>query len=231
MNPKVRINWVAGILLLLCCAQTSAEMYVDRSIVVFEAGKPPREDVKVSNTGNDVMYVQVEVLMVTDPGTEQEKKITVTDPKQLKLIATPNKMVIPAGGQKLIRIVNLDAKTEDEHIYRINVTPIAPPLEEDTSLLRIVVAYQILTIVQPQTPTVALKAERNGKSVHFQNSGTSNILLSEGSQCSDTTNADCQELPSRRLYAGNTWDLDLPFDAPLTYSVRTFDGIKSQVFD
>jgi P pilus assembly chaperone PapD len=208
-----------------------AEMYVDRSIVTFDAQSPPRQDVKVSNTGSDVMYVQVDVRQIRDPGTEREEALQITDPKALKLIATPAKLVIPAGGQKLIRIVNLEPRAEAERIYRINVTPVLPPLSENTSQLRIVVAYQILTIVQPAEPSVELTAQRTGQTIRFLNSGTSNVLLSEGSQCSPAATADCKELPSRRLYAGNAWELQLPFDAPLTYSVRTFDGIRTQVFE
>lgn len=209
---------------------SSADMYVDRSIVIFEPDSTPRQDVKVSNTGEDVMYVQLEVFKVKNPGTENEERIKVDNPRELKLIATPNKLIIPPGGQKLIRIVNLDQDNETERVYRINVTPILPPLQEDTSQLRIVVAYQILTIVQPNNPDSSLEVDKNGKSITFQNNGNSNVLLSEGSQCKPGENDKCEELPSRRLYAGNVWELELPYDAPVSYTVRTYDGIKKQIF-
>ena len=218
-----------GLTICLISSNLDAEMYVDRSIVIFEAGGPQREDVKVSNTGDEVIYIQVDVFSVLNPGTEEEERVKVTDPKELKLIATPNKMVIPAGGQKLIRIVNLESNNTVERVHRINVTPIVAPLSEETSQLRIVVAYQILTIVQPVSPQSKLLATRSGNVVKFENQGSSNILLSEGSQCKPDDSTACDDLPSRRLYAGNTWELGLPFDAPLAYSVRTFDGIKKQI--
>jgi P pilus assembly chaperone PapD len=208
-----------------------AEMYVDRSIVIIESDGSQREDVKVSNTGDEVIYVQIEVFSILNPGSQGEQRVKVTDPKELKLIATPNKMVIPAGGQKLIRIVNLQANNETERVHRINVTPMVAPLSEDTSQLRIVVAYQILTIVQPQTPQSELKVTRSGNQVSFENHGNSNILLNEGSQCNPDDTSECKGLPSHRLYAGNNWNLDLPFDTSLVYSVRTFDGIKKQVIE
>ena len=205
-----------------------ADMYVDRSIVIFEPDQQPRQDVKVSNSGDDVMYVQVEVLEVKEPGADSEERLKVNDPKLIKLIATPNKLVIPAGGQKLVRIVNLEKQNDQERVYRINITPIVAPLEEETSQLRIIVAYQVLAIIQPETPESNLEVTRTGKSIEFTNRGNTNILLSDGNQCeSDTA---CQELASRRLYAGNTWQLDLPFDAPVSYSIRSFDGIKKEVF-
>jgi len=216
--------------LLSTSASALADMYVDRSIVIFEPGGQSRQDVKVTNTGDDTLYVKIDVLRVENPGSDIEKRVKITDPNDLKLVATPSKMAIPAGGQKLERIVNLQAKNATERVYRINVTPIVPPLQDKTSQLRIVVAYQILAIVQPDDPHSRLVAQRDGKKISFSNSGNTNILLSEGKQCSPTDKQECQDLASRRLYAGNSWQLDLPYDAPVTFSVRSFDGVKTQVF-
>ncbi len=224
------IRILSLLLLLVAPLQLLADMYIDRSIVIFEPGGQPREDVKVSNTSDDVLYIEVKVSTVINPGKENETRETVSDPSELKLIATPSKLVIPPGGQKLIRLVNLKTTNAEERVYRIDVTPIVPPLEEDSSQLRIVVAYQILTIVQPTTPHTHLEATRTANKIVFTNSGNSNILLSEGRQCSAADQNNCKDLASRRLYAGNQWELELPFDAPLSYSVRSHDGIKKENF-
>jgi P pilus assembly chaperone PapD len=218
------------VILLLASASAFADMYVDRSIVIFEPSGPPRQDVKVSNSGSDVLYVKVDVLRVDNPGTSDEKRVKVTDPKDLKLLATPSKLIIPAGGQKLVRIVNLQTSNKAERVYRINVTPVVAPLEEKSNQLRIVVAYQVLTIVQPNHPQSTLSATRNGNTISFSNPGNTNVLLSEGKQCDPQDKQTCKDLPSKRLYAGNDWQLDLPYDAPVTFSVRSFDGVKTQVF-
>jgi len=221
-------NCAALLVMLLACNFANADMFVDRSVVIFDAKSKPREDVKVSNSGDENIYVQVEVLEILNPGTENEERVKVTDPSKLKLIATPNKLVIPPGGQKLVRIVNLAGQDNKEHVYRINVTPILAPLEDDTSQLRIVVAYQILTIVQAKNPSSALTVKREGKSITFRNQGNTNLLLADGRQCDQ--NEQCQDLTSKRLYAGNTWMLSLTLDAPVTYSIRSFDGIKKEVY-
>ncbi len=220
-------------LALLCTGWLStamADMYVDKSIVVFESGQAPRQDVRVSNSSEDVMYVQVDAYVVENPGTDEEERIKITNPQVQKLVASPNKLVIPPGGQKLVRILNLEPDGDQERVYRINVTPIVPPLEEEVSQLRIVVAYQILTIVQPSEPRSRLAVERDGQQLIFTNEGNTNVLLSDGRQCSPVAPAECEELMSYRVYAGNSWRLDLPYDAPVSYSVRSFDGIKNEVF-
>lgn len=230
-EPTMRLNQNIIILLLLLFSPiVMADMYVDRSIVIFEPGTQSRQDIKVSNSGEDIMYIQVEVFQVNHPGEIEEERIKISDPKQIKLIATPNKLIIPAGGQKLVRILNLDKKQDIERIYRINITPIVAPLEEDISQLRIIVAYQVLAIIQPIERSSDLKFTRTNSKIIFRNEGTTNVLLSDGNQCNPRNPEDCEDLTSRRLYAGNTWELDLPFNAPVAYSVRSFDGIKKQVF-
>ena len=94
---------------------------------------------------------------------------------------------MPPNGQKLVRIVNLQTSNDVERVYRINVTPIAPPLEEDASQLRIVVAYQILAIVQPDEPSSDLNVTRNGQTLVMENRGNTNVLLSDGRQCDPAT--------------------------------------------
>jgi P pilus assembly chaperone PapD len=227
----MRLNQtIVFLLLLLLSPMGWADMYVDRSIVIFEPETQPRQDIKVSNSDEEVMYVQVEVFQVNNPGEDSEERIKVNDPKQIKLIATPNKLVIPAGGQKLVRIVNLDKQNDVERIYRINITPIVAPLEDEVSQLRIIVAYQVLAIIQPKDPRSELVTTREVNKIIFHNDGSTNVLLSDGRQCNPGNSEECTDLASKRLYAGNTWELDLPFDSPVAYSVRSFDGIKKQVF-
>lgn len=230
----VRMPLIIAVLVLVSIVPSpnvSADMYVDRSIVIFPPDSSPHQDVKVTNSDKEIMYIQVDVLKVVNPGAANEERIKVTNPKELKLLATPNKLALPPGGQQLIRIVNMErGKTNEEGVYRINVTPIVAPLAKDVSQLRIVVAYQILTIVQPSLPTSGLVATRKGKSIIFSNKGNSNVLLNEGKQCNLSSADQCESLESHRLYAGNNWELKLPYDAPVSYSVRSFDGIKTQIF-
>ena len=226
----IRLRFLLFIALSTIALTSVADMFVDRSIVVFDPDSQPKQDVKVRNTGTDNIYVQVDVLAVSRPGEDDEVREKVSDPKLLKLIATPNKLVIPPGGQKLVRIVNLQASNDVERIYRINVTPIVAPLDDDNSQLRIVVAYQILTIILPDLPDSKLEVVRDGKQITISNTGNANILFSDGIQCKVDDPNTCEELTTKRLYAGNTWTLPLPFDAPVSFSVRDYEGIKKQVF-
>ena len=139
---------IVYIFILLFSVHSNAEIFVDRAIVRLGPETSNREDIKVINNDDEVSYVQVEVLEVRNPGTEQEERVTVTDPDKIKLIASPSKLMIPAKSQKLVRVVNLDPGANEERIYRVNITPVLPPLQENKgSVVRIVVAYQSDVIV------------------------------------------------------------------------------------
>ncbi len=203
-----------------------ADIFVDRAIVRLGADKPPRDDIKVINNGTQEGYVQVEVFEVLNPGTENEQRVPATDPDNIRLLATPTKLVVPAGGQKSVRIVNLEPGNNEERIYRINVTPVLPPLtEEEGSVVRVVVAYQLLVIVDPDEPKENLDIQRSGFRLTVRNNGNTNVLFSDGRQC-DKQGENCVEISAHRVYPGNTWQVDLEKDQPATFKLTSFNGIR-----
>lgn len=218
--------------LALLASPAFAGIFVDRSIVTFDEASPSRQDVRVTNDdAENPAYVQVDVLTIDAPGTDHEKQTRVTDPESITLLATPKKMVIPAGGQKLVRIVNLEPSSESERIFRVNVTPILPPLQEEPegNLVRVVVAYQLLVIIPPALPEASWTVKREGTRLTFVNTGNTNLLLHSGKQCATPGSTECRELATHRLYAGNSWEQKLPFDQPLEYMVRSLSSEKKEI--
>lgn len=205
-------------------------MLLNRSIVIFKPGQPPRADVAVLNQEEENLYIKVDILEIRNPGSDQEDRVLVNDPGQSKLITTPNRLIIPPLGRKPIRIVNL-APGEEERIYRVNVTPVLAPLENpENSMVRVIVAYQLLVIVQPLQPVEDLQVTREGQALVFENRGNTNILISEGSQC-DNTGAGCVELPTKRIYAGNRFEVALTHDTPVSYKLTASDVSQQAVYN
>lgn len=210
---------------MLLASLSHADIFVDRAIVRLAADQPPREDIKVINNGSEPGYVQVDVLEVRNPGTAQEERVKITDPEELKLIANPSKLMIPPNSQKLVRIVNLAPAGEEERIYRVNVTPVLPPLEQDAdSVVRVVVAYQLLVIVDPLKPVEQVDVSRQRYQLTINNTGNTNVLFSDAKQCDE--NDDCVEIPAHRVYPGNKWVVDLERDAPVVFKLTSFNGVR-----
>lgn len=208
--------------LLTAAPGLHAEMVLDRSILVFEGDDGGRQDVEVTNTGAENLYLDTEILRVTDPGTEQETRVEVEDPDAAGLLVTPARMVVPPGGRRLVRVVTLEKPGETDRIHRVNLLPVVPPLTAETTAVKVVVAYQLLVIQRPRDPQPDLQWTRESDRIRFRNQGNTNVLLYNGNQCPegvDPGSEDCVEIGvARRLYAGNEWVLDLPLAAPVEFT-------------
>lgn len=228
---------MAPALLLALALPVQAGMVIDRAIVAFKPGDPPRQDVMVMNDGKEPLYVQVEVMEVQNPGTPQEKRVVVTDPEKIALLATPRRFVVEPQGRRPLRLVNQQSKAPQERVYRINLTPAVGKLEGDSDAnamaVKVVVGYQLLVLTSPAEPQEGLEVKRNGKSAVLRNTGNTNILLFNGLQCPgpQAPEAECKALPDNRLYPGNEWRVELPFDQPFDYQMTVLEKNQKRRFD
>lgn len=209
---------------------TGGGMVLNRAIVVFKPGEPPREDVGVLNQDNENLYLAIDIVEVRNPGTEQEERIAATPPSLPMLVATPNRLIVPPQGRKTIRLVNREV-TDEERIYRVNVTPKLPPLQNpEKSMIRVILAHQLLVIVQPRQPVENLQVTRQELALVFENQGNTNVMISEGEQC-DAAGESCVELPVKRLYAGNRLVVPLVYDTPVRYKLTANDVTRQVVYE
>ena len=92
--------------------QVFAGISLSNVIFHFEDDGKRSQDVVVYNRGTEVAYVRVEPSIIHNPGTDQEKREIYRDPKAAGLLVTPQKLVVPPGGRKLVRFVRMtDLKT------------------------------------------------------------------------------------------------------------------------
>jgi hypothetical protein len=70
---------------------------------------------------------------------------------------------------------------------------------------------------------------RRGNAVEFRNVGNTNALLFNGRQCADQE-TDCAELPSKRIDAGNTWQLQLPASGQARFMMNRTAASRSRAF-
>ncbi len=229
--------WIIAILQLslligVPLSTASANMVLSDAIVHFEPGKPLRKDVEVENPSSETLYIEITPSIVRNPGTENEKRETITDPRESGLLVTPNKIVVPPGGRKLVRIVSLNSPGDDEHVYRVTFKPIVGDVETEQIGVKILIGYEVLVLLQPSSPEPSLVTTRSGNTLSFVNEGNTNVLLRQGTQCPKgaSQNADeCETLRGKRLYPGNKWSVELPYDKPVEYqmSVGTKNSVKT----
>lgn len=207
----------------------SANMVVSNSIIHFGPDQPGREDVEIENPTSEPMYIQVAPSVVRNPGTDAETREPITNPRQAGLLVSPNKLVIPPGGRKLVRFVNLNPMASEEQVYRVAITPVVDKVSANETGVKILIGYEVLVLTQPVNARPGLVAERRGKTLSFRNEGNTNVLLREGYQCPPDTEdkEQCEPLSGKRIYPGNQWSIDLPLDRPVEYYLAV--GRKNSV--
>ncbi len=207
----------------------SATMVVSNSIIHFGPDQPNREDVEIENPTSEPMYIKVAPSIVRNPGTDAEQREMITNPKEAGLLVSPNKLVIPPGGRKLVRFVNLRPQATEEMVYRVAITPVVNEVKANATGVKILIGYEVLVLTQPVNAQPELVAERAGNTLTFRNDGNTNVLLREGYQCPIETEdkEQCEPLSGKRIYPGNQWSVDLPLDRPAEYYLAV--GRKNSV--
>ncbi len=215
---------------LLLSLSVHASMIVDRTILTFEPGAAPRHDVSVTNPDSENLYIEITVLDVTNPGTEEEARTPVKDPESIGLVAAPRLLMIPAGGRRTVRLVNLDGHGDTERVYRVNITPVPPPIEAKGMAIRVMIGYQVLVFVAPQTAKPELVGKRSGNTLTLENRGNVNLMLSDGQQCPTVTRDSCADIAGKRLYPGNRLAIELPNNGPVFFRVTDGDHTQMREF-
>lgn len=227
----VALQLLLATLLLSASPLALANMMLSNAIVHFEPGEPARQDVEITNVGAEPLYVQIEPKVVLQPGTEDEERIVITDPRTYGLLVTPNRLVIAPGASRAIRLVNLEPEAGEERIFRITARPVAGEFEAKTSGLKVLIGYEVLAIVYPVNAEPALEVNREGKALTIRNTGNTNVFLQQGFQCesADQPEEECTPLPGKRMYPGLEWQLELPHDLPVRYyqSVGTRNFVEN----
>ncbi|MBT8125604.1 MAG: hypothetical protein KJO81_12310 [Gammaproteobacteria bacterium] len=131
-------------LFVLPVSFVSANMVLSEAIIHFEPGKPLRKDIEVENPSSENLYVEITPAVVSEPGTKSEKRITITDPRESGLLVTPNKIVVPPGGRKLVRLVSLEPLGEKERVYRVTFKPVVGDLETEQIGIKDKIGYEVL---------------------------------------------------------------------------------------
>lgn len=238
-------RWLLLTLALLWVQPAQAQMAIDRLWVDFTDESVGRSDLVVRNESEDVYYVTVTPSEILNPGQADEERVTYTDPEELGLLVTPNRLVLQPGDMRAIRLVSLNQNLQTDRNYRVDVRPelgeisVTGGNDEDRGMaLKLLSAFDVLVTVRPEDGRPEFTARRGPDFLELANRGTSSMVLLDGRLCpavesglSETTIAHytaqlregteaeegeapaelvrdengCIDLPSKRLYAGNSW--------------------------
>ena len=201
-------------------APASAQLAIDRLWIDFEPGAANRSDLVIRNESADRYYITVGPVEVISPGATEEQRIEKSDPEQLGLLVSPNRLVVDPGGMRAIRVVSLNEPVTVDRVYRNRVTPQVGEIQASDPgtgargmTVKLLTAYDVLVTVRPPKPNAGLSATRAGNEVTIRNAGNTNTLLFDGAACSPGTAPGaaetCEDVGARRLYPANEWKITL----------------------
>lgn len=190
MLLKVLASLGAFFWAFLAAQPASAQLAIDRLWVDVDDGSLARSDLVLRNESKDIYYITVSPSEIVEPGTEAENRKTYSDPEDLGLLITPNRLILKPDEMRAVRIVSLNRDLTRDRVYRVNITPQIGELEfeqnsaEDRGLaLKLLAAFDVLVTVRPKSSKANLYARRSGDKLTLGNDGTSNILLLDGWVC------------------------------------------------
>lgn len=232
--PLRRGAWAYQLLLVglvLTCAAipARADIALDKTIVDFVDPRERRSDITIFNPTDETMYVVVEPAEIVAPGTPEQRRVPIVDPRAGGLLVTPGRLVLEPGAHRLVRLLRLGPPGQQERIYRVKISPVAGGLAGQGIAVRVLFGFDALVMVRPSQPVTQLVGVRTGKHLVLENKGNTNTILFDGRQC-DSAGNNCRELPADRLYAGNRRTIDLPYDAPVIFRYQSLDSLQELHF-
>lgn len=186
----------------------SAELVLSQLVVDLEPGKNACQDIEVSNSGSDILYVAVEPREILGAGTSDSSTRQDVDPEKLGLLVSPARMILDPGERKLLRVAAITDTLDRERVYRITVKPVVGQLAAERGGLKILVGYDVLVLLRPAAANLHVTATRSGKELALHNAGNVSVELTGGKQC-DEARKQCEPLPGGRLYPGATKTMDV----------------------
>ena len=206
----------------------SAEITLSQLIVELTPGSAAK-DVEVFNDSDERAYVTIAPREIIRPGQADESSSSPADPERLGLLVSPRKLILEPHQRRLIRIAGIGS-TSFERVYRITVKPDVGDIKADATGLKLLVGYDMLVIARPAVSQSAnLVGVRAGNQLTISNLGNASVELDGGQQCRVAT-SDCRDLGGKRLYAGASWKVTLPFDTLVRFKARDISGWVTKSF-
>lgn len=163
----------------------------------------------VYNMSPTTAYVRVDVIEMTVRGDELN---AVSGEPEKSLLASPNRLIVPAGGRQVVRLITLGER-DHERYFRVRFVPVAPKKadgfaisDEDESeaakaihaQLNIQVGYGARVVVAPRAPKFSTRIVSVEGAHVIHNDGDSTIYLAEHRSCRRASR-ECRNLPAQRI--------------------------------
>ncbi|MBB1436742.1 MULTISPECIES: hypothetical protein [unclassified Pseudoalteromonas] len=159
------------------------------------------KSIKVTNSSKYTEYVRALVYEIVNPGTPEQREVSVDNSEILSFSIFPRKIILSAGESKSVRL--LYSRNENviaEKLYRVRFIPTS----EFSVGVTVKLSYGVLVRVLPLELNYNYKTYSDGKVDFIENSG--NVRVHIKNKCkADIDNKSKQEF---RLYPGSKFAIN-----------------------
>ena len=212
-----------GLLALVSATPVSAELTISQLIVELKPTESRVADIEIYNDSDERSFVSIEPREIVAAGREGERPFLSPDPADLGLLVSPARLVIEPNQRRRLRIAAIGPAPRRERVYRVTVKPVAGDVTGADTGLKLLIGYDLLVLVRPPQAKPNVEVVRTGGTITIANRGDASVELAEGKQC-DAAGANCLPLPSKRLYAGATWQQAVSTSWAGEYRIRSTEG-------
>ena len=233
------------------------QIAINKSIITFKDNKNISEKYEIKNGFPHKAYIDTELYEIIYPGTKKQhkviyksvdkttkvgmsfykkmkgKNVEIKDYIDSGIHFTPNKLILEENGNfldtKSISILNLNESLAKERVYRLKTFPIIAGFKNNNKVtgVKILIQYEILILVQPNTPILSYEVDFDNNLMTIKNKGNSNFILEKLTQC-DNQGVNCYELTSKRIYADASHSYKLKYTTPISVKLN-FGGIRQDM--
>lgn len=194
----------------------AAELVLSKVVLDFDDAAQTHDDIEIFNAGDERLFIVVEPAEIVAAGTAHEQRTPVSDPEASGLLVSPKRIVLEPHERRVARVSLLGPSPAHDRVYRLAIKPVVGAVTADVTALKVLIGYDALIIRRPDQITGTIESERRGDTLVVRNATNTAREFYDGSQC-DADGGNCAQLPARRLYAGEEWQVALPYDTPVRF--------------
>lgn len=193
----------------LFCLSAHANVELYPMALTITANDKGLGQIRIISKSASVQYIKISVSRVTAPGTDHEGGVATSPVNPQDLVASPQRLILPAGGSHVVRLISQQAPAR-ETLYRVAVEPVPPlPGEGDgetptavKSDVGLVVVWAALVTVEPKQ--ILPQWTLNAAGDTLINNGNIHLGVLRAAHCTSPVDQDtCDWQPVKRIvYAG-----------------------------
>jgi P pilus assembly chaperone PapD len=193
---------------LLCSSFASANVMVYPMTLKINYENANKNQFKIFSKSDKTQYLKVYVAQVVNPATPQEHETPISIMSGTGIIASPQKIILPPGGEHTVRVRSLSTPNK-EILYRVYVEPVTAEdseyKENNAASVGINLTWGVLVYSPPASPISNLSV--NIKNGTLENTGNIHTWVKDISLCSGSTPDTCRKTKvEKSLYP----DLSMP---------------------